>query len=211
MGNEPSSGALHQDLKDVRRQSEAQSMDGRDSSADLPEAPECVFLLDTSLIGKPKERNDMMGAAKAMLFGQEQRYSILMHASSSQEVSQTFDIAAGYRVLAFNATIDDRADGTSEQKQYGLCQDPIVFEVLGTRDNNQPVSLWRSNPIQSRNQAVKGKVDVSGVRALTLRVRAERGRAANSYAVWLNPRLFIAPGVRAAGVQRLSGWVGDGG
>jgi len=114
-----------------------------------------------------------------------------MHAKGDRErmVGKTYNLGGTYGLFAFTVSIDDSAQSDGKIKEFGLCKDPMVFRVLG-----DDTLLWTSNPINSRNHAVKGKVDANGVQNLRLEVHCPSGNAQNSFAVWVDPRLFVAPG-----------------
>jgi hypothetical protein len=78
---------------------------------------------------------------------------------------------------------------------------PVRFEVLGDKR-----SLWKSKPIQKKNDVQDFEIDVTGVKLLQLRVYVIQGR--NNFAchaIWLDPyvegegSLAIQPSPKAAG------------
>ena len=198
MGNEPSAQAtLESDIDAVRAARTTQMADdflnSSMASLNIAEGPECVYITDLPATNI-QERQDDFGARKATLFGSQQPRSLIMHAKGDRDrmVGKTYNLGGTYGLFAFTVSIDDSAQSDGRNKEFGLCKDSMVFRVLG-----DDTLLWTSNPINSRNHAVKGKVDAKGVQNLRLEVHCPSGNAQNSFAVWVDPRLFVAPGVSA--------------
>lgn len=180
---------LEDDIDSVRA---ARLTQTADCSGSLPfsEGPECVYISELAAVSTT-ERADDFGTKNPRLFGIEQNRSLLMHAKGdgNRTVSKTYTLGKMYAGFCFTVSIDDTATADKDNKEFGLCRDAVQFRVLG--DDHV---LWSSNCINSRNHAVKGKVNMTGVEELKLEVICPRGNASNSLAVWVDPRLFLAPG-----------------
>jgi hypothetical protein len=75
--------------------------------------------------------------------------------------------------LKGSAGVDDSSLGASS---------PILFEVWGDKK-----SLWKSKPIQKKTDVEAFEINVTGIKALQLRVSLDGGSHRGCHAVWLDP------------------------
>ena len=86
-----------------------------------------------------------------------------------------FEVAGPYETFAALAGVDD---------EYTGAEGAVEFVVLG--DGRE---LWRSAPVKKADGPVPVKVDVKGVRRLTLRVRRAGTEGGRIHADWVDARL----------------------
>jgi hypothetical protein len=104
-----------------------------------------------------------------------------LHARNSPErelLSQAFvEFSLESKFTQFNSSVAIN-DGNN---LFGKAGSPVIFTVLG-----DSVPLWSSKPIQVTGHVDVANVDVTGIRALRLVVKAT-GSNACSHAVWVDP------------------------
>ena len=109
-----------------------------------------------------------------------------------RKVVKQYRLERQYSTFSTSISINDSAHFS----EVGSSASPVRFEVSGFKSGD---ASWRqlllSRPISTRNDMYDIRLDVRGQDGLQIAVWCEDRNLEHAHAIWIDPRLTIAPGV----------------